>query len=65
MLFILDTDYNNELGVIKLTHTTWNDWFTYETEFVVEYIRNLNDTVRLGTMKIWTVFLIYLIDLKS
>ena len=52
MLFILDTDYNNELGVIKLTHTTWNDWFTYETEFVVEYIRNLNDTVRLGTIKI-------------
>lgn len=52
MLFILDTDYNNELDVIKLTHTTWDDWFTYETEFVVEYITSFNDTVRLGTIKI-------------
>lgn len=52
MLFILDTDYNNELDVIKLTHTAWNDWFTYETEFVVEYIKSFNDTVRLGTIKI-------------
>lgn len=52
MLFILDTDYNNELDVIKLTHTTWDDWFTYETEFVVEYIKSSNHTVRLGTIKI-------------
>lgn len=53
MLFILDKDYKNELGVIKLTHATWDDWFPFETEFVVEYIRSLNDIVRLGTIKIF------------
>ncbi|WP_455451896.1 AAA family ATPase [Streptococcus salivarius] len=52
MLFILDNDYKNETDVIKLTHTLWDDWFTFETEYIVEYIDQDHQSKRIGTIKI-------------
>lgn len=52
MDFILSSAYNNEKNIIRLTHTLWDDWFRYETEYIVEYIDNYGKVRRIGTIKI-------------
>lgn len=52
MDFILSSVYTYEKNVIRLAHTSWDDWFTYETEYIVDYINEDGIVDRIGTVKI-------------
>ena len=55
MRFLVYKQFPNVDGLrnmVLLVRNNWDDWFRYETKFILYYINNQSETVCLGSVKI-------------
>jgi len=50
--FILSNSSENKVNVFRLLHSSWNDWFKYQTLYRLEFIDQEGEITDIGTLKI-------------